>query len=61
VDTLDWKLKKDGAWVENAMQQIKAREDCIILMHDIHATTVDHVEDLIRRIKRIPGHRFALY
>lgn len=61
VDTLDWKLKQDGAWVENGMQQIKGREDCIVLMHDIHKSTVDHVESLIGRIKRIPGHRFSVY
>jgi len=61
VDTLDWKYKKEGAWVEHGMQQVKAREDCIVLMHDIHKTTVDHVERLIQRIKRIPNARFVLY
>lgn len=61
VDTEDWKRKKDGEWVEHGMQQIKLREDSIVLMHDIHKTTVDHVESLIMRIKRIPGSRFTLY
>ena len=61
VDTLDWKLKKEGQWVNHAMEQIKHREDCIVLMHDIHKSTVDNVERLIGRIKRIPGHRFTLY
>lgn len=63
VDTLDWhsNYKKDGAWVEHAMEQIKAREDSIVLMHDIHATTVDHVESLIKRIKRLPDVEFVLY
>lgn len=60
VDTLDWKLKKDDAWVDNAMTQIKEREDCIVLMHDIHKTPVDYVEPLVNRIKRIPGHRFVV-
>jgi hypothetical protein len=49
----------DGGWVQHAMDQIKPREDSIGLMHDIHKTTVDHVESLIDRIKRIPGHRFT--
>jgi peptidoglycan-N-acetylglucosamine deacetylase len=61
VDTEDWKRKKNAEWVEFGMQQIKAREDSLVLMHDIHQTTVDHVESLINRIKRIPGSRFTLY
>jgi peptidoglycan/xylan/chitin deacetylase (PgdA/CDA1 family) len=39
VDTLDWKYKKDGQWVDYGIEQIKAREDSIVLMHDIHSTT----------------------
>jgi peptidoglycan-N-acetylglucosamine deacetylase len=61
VDTEDWKRKKNAEWVEFGMQQIKAREDSLVLMHDIHKSTVDHVESLINRIKRIPGSRFTLY
>lgn len=61
VDTEDWKRKKNGEWVAHGMDQIKRREDSIVLMHDIHKSTVDHVEPLINRIKRIPGHRFTLY
>lgn len=61
VDTLDWKLRKDGAWVEHGMGQIRAREDSIVLMHDIHPTTVDYVEDLVKRIKKIPNVEFVRY
>jgi len=61
VDTEDWKRKKDAAWVEYAMEQIKAREDCNVLMHDIHSSTVDHVEDLVKRIKRMANAEFVQY
>lgn len=61
VDTMDWKLKTEGQWVDHAMEQIKAREDSLVLMHDIHASTVDNVEKLISRIRRISNNRFALY
>jgi peptidoglycan/xylan/chitin deacetylase (PgdA/CDA1 family) len=63
VDTLDWhqKYKKDGAWVDHAMEQIRAREDSIVLMHDIHATTVDYVDGLIKRIKRLSNVEFVQY
>lgn len=61
VDTLDWKYKKEGKWVDHGMEQIKVREDSLVLMHDIHATTVDNVPQLISRIRRIPGTRFTTY
>ena len=61
VDTEDWKRKRKGAWVEYGMAQIKKREDSVVLMHDIHQSTVGHIEALIKRIKRIKGHRFRLY
>lgn len=61
VDTLDWKLKKDGAWVEHGTTQIKAREDSLVLMHDIHPTTVDHVDAFIQRIKRMASVEFVLF
>lgn len=63
VDSLDWHrdYKKDGAWVDHAMAQIKAREDSIFLAHDIHATTVNHVEALVKQIKRLQGVEFVLY
>jgi peptidoglycan/xylan/chitin deacetylase (PgdA/CDA1 family) len=61
VDTLDWKLKKEAAWVDHAMEQIKAREDSIVLMHDIHATTVDNVPLLIQRVNRLSNAKFVPY
>jgi len=61
VDTLDWKYKKDAKWVDNGMEQIKAREDSIVLMHDIHSTTVDNVSRLISRIRRIANYKFSIY
>jgi peptidoglycan/xylan/chitin deacetylase (PgdA/CDA1 family) len=61
VDPLDWKHKKDGTWVEHGMEQVKAREDSSIVMHDIHASTVDYVEDLIKRIKRLTNVEFVQY
>jgi peptidoglycan-N-acetylglucosamine deacetylase len=61
VDSLDWKLKTNAAWVAHAMEQIKVREDSVVLMHDIHATTVNNVGALISRIKRIPNAELVRY
>jgi len=52
VDSMDWSKKfKPSAWIANAMQQINNRSDSIVLMHDIHKTTVGNVETLIKKIK----------
>jgi peptidoglycan/xylan/chitin deacetylase (PgdA/CDA1 family) len=61
VDTMDWKYRQEGKWVDHGMEQIKARQDCIVLMHDIHKTTVDNVRKLVNRINRIEHTRFVLY
>ena len=62
VDTLDWnsRYKKNGGWVEYGMNQINDREDSIVLMHDIHSTTVNYVERLIERIKRIRNRDYKI-
>jgi peptidoglycan-N-acetylglucosamine deacetylase len=61
VDTMDWKYKQEGAWVDYGLQQIKAREDSIVLMHDIHGSTVSNIESLIQKIKKLPNTRFVPY
>lgn len=50
IDTLDWKNRSIN-WVNDAINQVKLREDSIILMHDIHKTTVDNVSNLIAKIR----------
>lgn len=50
VDTLDWQ-NRSIKWVNDAIDQVKLREDSIILMHDIHKTTVDNVSNLIAKIR----------
>ena len=61
VDTMDWKYKTNAKWVDYGMNQIKSREDSIVLMHDIHATTVNNVPRLITKIKQIPRMSFVQY
>jgi len=62
VDSLDWHPKyKDGPWVEHAMEQIEVREHCVVLAHDIHATTVAKVDSLIADIRQLPNSHFIQY
>jgi len=62
VDSLDWHPNyKSGKWVDHAMEQIRAREDSIVLAHDIHRTTVENVEDLLGRIKRLRNVAFPAF
>jgi len=50
VDTLDWK-NRSIKWVKNSMEQIIIREDSIVLMHDIHKSTVNNITELVKSIK----------
>ena len=61
VDTLDWKFKTDGKWVSHGMSQIKKNEDSVVLMHDIHATTVNNVNKLLVSIRKLGNTKFVLY
>lgn len=60
VDTLDWKKRSD-AWVHHCMDQVEAREDSLILLHDIHPTTASHLEMMIERIRGLDNVEFPNY
>ena len=47
VDTLDWKYR-DSSWVVSQVQNVSDGD--IILMHDIHATTVNACEDVVKSL-----------
>ncbi|MGR6901060.1 polysaccharide deacetylase family protein [Glutamicibacter sp. BSL13] len=49
VDTLDWKHRNTNKTISTAMDEV--RPGSIILMHDIHASTVAAVPGLIRQLK----------
>lgn len=56
VDTLDWKSKNSAAVIEAAVSQ--ATSGSIVLMHDIHPTTVEAVPGLIEKL-RAKGFTFV--
>ena len=56
VDTLDWKNKNTESIVTTAMSEVY--DGAIILMHDIHPTSVDAVSTLIDTL-RSNGYEFA--
>ncbi len=47
VDSLDWKVR-DERYVENIMSTVKDGD--IILAHDIHKTTLEHLNELLMRL-----------
>jgi peptidoglycan/xylan/chitin deacetylase (PgdA/CDA1 family) len=60
VDSLDWqKNYREGGWVSHAMQQIEVGKHCIVLAHDIHATTVSNFPQLVAAIKQLPDTQFV--
>ncbi len=56
VDTLDWKNKSSDAIINTTLSQI--HDGAIILMHDIHSTTVETIPALIN-ILRDAGYEFV--
>ena len=51
VDSRDWDpAYKPHHWVARALYRIHRRKRSIVLAHDIHRTTADHLADLIERI-----------
>jgi peptidoglycan/xylan/chitin deacetylase (PgdA/CDA1 family) len=56
VDTRDWNPEyQPDEWVRFAFDQIRGRERSVVLAHDIHRTTADHLADLLRLIEGIGG------
>jgi peptidoglycan/xylan/chitin deacetylase (PgdA/CDA1 family) len=48
VDTNDWKPEhQDGSWVGKGLGQIARRRESIVLMHDVHESTVRGLEQFI--------------
>jgi len=59
VDTEDWKAaNKPTKWITVGVNQIKGRDDCRVLNHDIHPTTADNLDTFIQRIKQLGNVTF---
>ena len=56
VDTLDWQSKNPDAIIETTLSQV--HDGAVILMHDIHPTTIAAVPTLIK-VLRDSGYEFA--
>jgi peptidoglycan/xylan/chitin deacetylase (PgdA/CDA1 family) len=59
VDTEDWNKKyQPTGWITRGLNQIKVRDDCRVLNHDIHATTAANLATFIQRIKQLGNVTF---
>ena len=56
VDTLDWKYRNTDSIVSHLVNQIS--DGGIVLMHDIHATSVDAVPAVISKLREM-GYEFV--
>jgi peptidoglycan/xylan/chitin deacetylase (PgdA/CDA1 family) len=51
VDTRDWDPAcQPNHWVERALYLVRRRKRAVVIAHDIHKTTADHIAELIERI-----------
>jgi peptidoglycan/xylan/chitin deacetylase (PgdA/CDA1 family) len=59
VDTVDWSADfKPDKWVQHGINQIKARQNSVVLNHDIWRTTALNLDLFVRKIKLINGAKF---
>ncbi|WP_098743169.1 polysaccharide deacetylase family protein [Paenibacillus sp. EZ-K15] len=56
IDTLDWKSRNPAAILNIVLENV--RDGSIILMHDIHATTAEAVEPILKYLKK-EGYEFV--
>lgn len=60
VDTVDWsKDYKPKKWIAHGVNQIRSRSSSVVLNHDIHNTTADHLNEFIERIIHLRNIRFG--
>jgi peptidoglycan-N-acetylglucosamine deacetylase len=59
VDTVDWsKDFQPDKWVDHGIRQIKARQNSVVLNHDIWRSTATHLDAFLTRVKAIRGASF---
>jgi peptidoglycan-N-acetylglucosamine deacetylase len=59
VDTVDWnKDFRPDKWVQHGINQIKARQNSVVLNHDIYRSTAGNLDLFIQKIKAISGAKF---
>jgi peptidoglycan-N-acetylglucosamine deacetylase len=59
VDTVDWSRDfKPDKWVQHGINQIKARQNSVVLNHDIWRTTALNLDLFIQKINAIKGAKF---
>ena len=61
VDTLDWHDDyRPAGWVSRGLAQFKDRDEMIVLNHDVHESTADHLDLFISEILALDPTRFAV-
>lgn len=59
VDTVDWsKDFQPAKWVDHGLAQIKARQNSVVLNHDIWRSTASNLDTFMTRIKSIKSAAF---
>jgi peptidoglycan/xylan/chitin deacetylase (PgdA/CDA1 family) len=59
VDTLDWiRASESDCWVRHGVELVRCRTTAIVLAHDIHEATADHLADFIDRVERLGAVTF---
>jgi peptidoglycan/xylan/chitin deacetylase (PgdA/CDA1 family) len=60
VDSEDWKVENQSAWVDIAVERIAKQHLAICLCHD-SAHTAEHLPQLLQTVKQFTNHRFVMF
>jgi hypothetical protein len=56
---VDWNADfRPDKWVQHGISQIKARQNSVVLNHDIYRSTAENLDLFIQKIKAISGAKF---
>jgi peptidoglycan/xylan/chitin deacetylase (PgdA/CDA1 family) len=54
VDTSDWDPEyQSNRWTQHGLEQIRRRENAVVLAHDNHATTAAHIGEFIQCLRKL--------
>ncbi|MEM7537501.1 MAG: polysaccharide deacetylase family protein [Chloroflexota bacterium] len=59
VDTRDWALRDDGAWIQSTLQEMMPMEHSLLVLHDSKESTADSLERFITTLEATRNTRFV--
>jgi len=59
VDTRDWALRDNGAWISSTLREVMPMEHSLLVLHDSKESTADSLERFIIKLEATRNTRFV--